>query len=193
MGQAQTTASVVHYKRTGDQESQTTQVVAKCIAEHTDKNMGCRDLDYLLMEWLERKVGEDDPSFGDEVRTNQKQRLRALEGIEQGRIALSSDHQGMIQIDDLREDIDFEYDMVIEEYEEIVEPVINRFKGFIDELIAKPALQDPLIFNRIHSVELCGDGMRTTAFENVLKEKFPKESEQTRVMNALEFMPKGAA
>jgi heat shock protein 4 len=75
----------------------------RIIIHNNDRNLGARNMDYLLVE----KLGEEfTKKVGADPRRNVRSRLRMLDGIEKQRKILSSNKEATVHLESLLEDED---------------------------------------------------------------------------------------
>jgi len=126
----------------------------KIVCHHSDRNLGGRDFDYLIMQ----KIGaEFDEKFGCDSLEAPRCRLRMMEAAEKARKLLTADTEAGINLDYLLEEEDLIRSLNREEFEQIIEPVMTRFKKVLEETLDKSGIDS----DDLYSVELIGDGTRT--------------------------------
>ncbi len=125
----------------------------KIITEFHDRNLGVRDMDWILYEYyckmLEEKCDED-------PRNNKKVRIRILQGLEKQRKKLSSDDEGTINLEYLFMDEDLYHTIKLKDYLKLVAPVLKKFEA----LIRKSYNYLKGKKYKLHSVEIVGGGSR---------------------------------
>lgn len=91
----------------------------KIIIHNSDRNLGARNFDYLLVDLLgeefTKKVGSD-------PRKNVRARLRMLDYIEKQRKVLSANIEATIHLESLLEDEDLHKNLKRSEFEELIAP-----------------------------------------------------------------------
>jgi heat shock protein 4 len=96
----------------------------RIIIHKSDRNIGARNMDALLVEKLgaefTKKVGSD-------PRKNVRARLRMLDVIEKQRKILSGNKECTIHLESLLEDEDLHKNLQRSEFEELIGPMIDRF------------------------------------------------------------------
>lgn len=127
----------------------------KIIYTQSDRNLGARQIDYLLFELF---GGEFYKKYGCDPRPNARCRLRLLDGIEKCRKLLTSNKEADVNCDSLMEDEDFHKHFKRTELEELIGPFLERFKNLVSEAYDKSGLKGKLDF-----VELVGDATRMPA------------------------------
>ena len=140
------------------------EVEYKVVFDVSDKNLGGRNLDFKLLEWVaEHEDVKDQLAENNlDIVKNTKNRSKAIESIEKARKALSSDTDARIDLT-ITDDVEFELELEIDQFNEIIEPFNNKLIELIDQ--AKSKLEHHGIeVARIKTVELLGDTSRTTLF-----------------------------
>jgi len=122
-----------HSKLTVSIASFTTKKMKIC-THHSDRNLGARDMDLIL---LEKVGGEFADKYGCDPRKNVRTRLRMLDTIEKQRKILSANQETTINIECLMEDEDLHRNIKRTEFEELVAPLIERFSTVCQEALAK--------------------------------------------------------
>jgi heat shock protein 4 len=106
----------------------------KILGHHSNRNMGARQIDYILFQEL-GKIFEK--KYGCDPRTNVRCRLRMLEGIEKMRKILSSNSEASINLESLMEDEDLNKTFKRADLEELIDPVISDFYMTLKESVEK--------------------------------------------------------
>ena len=70
--------------------------------------------------------------MGDKVLSGLKPRLRALEGIEKTRIALSSDDTAQLTLDELVDGEDVERDLELDAFNGLIAPLTDQLAQLLD-------------------------------------------------------------
>ena len=104
----------------------------KILATHSNKNLGARQIDYLLFELL---GGEYAKKYGCDPRTNVRCRLRLLDAIEKVRKLLTSNKEADVHCESLMEDEDLHKHMNRDELEELMGPFVADFKACLEEAL----------------------------------------------------------
>ena len=106
----------------------------RIVAHHSDRNLGARNMDYLLVDILgeefTKKVGSD-------PRKNVRCRLRMLDFIEKQRKILSSNKEGTIHLESLLDDEDLHKNINRTEFEELIQPMLDKVQGVLEETLLK--------------------------------------------------------
>jgi heat shock protein 4 len=91
-------------------------------------------MDYLLVE----KLGEEfAKKVGSDPRKNIRCRLRMLDVIEKQRKILSSNKEATIHLESLLEDEDLHKNIQRTEFEELIQPMIERFSAVLQETLER--------------------------------------------------------
>lgn len=104
----------------------------RIINHKSDRNIGARNFDYLLADLLgeafTKKVGAD-------PRKNIRSRLRMLDAIEKQRKILSGINECTIHIESLLEDEDLHKNLKREEFEQLIQPLIDKFTQLLQDTL----------------------------------------------------------
>lgn len=157
----------------------------KIIYTHSDRNMGARQIDFLLFDLF---GGEFNKKYGCDPRPNARCRLRLLDSIEKMRKLLTSNKEADVNCDSLMEDEDFHKHFSRTELEELIGPFLERFRKAVQESYEKSGLKD----KKLDFVELVGDATRMPAIQEILKEIYPG-MELSRTLNSQETVARGCA
>jgi heat shock protein 4 len=125
----------------------------KILATHSDKNLGARQIDYLLFELF---GGEFEKKYGCDPRTSPRCRLRLLDSIEKVRKLLTANKEADVHCEALMEDEDLHRHMTRDELEELMAPFTGRFRKCLEEALEKSGLSN----EKIDFVELVGEATR---------------------------------
>jgi len=126
----------------------------KIVCHHSDRNLGGRDFDYIIMEKL---AAEFDKKYGEDPMENSRCKLRIMEAVEKCRKILSADKEAGINVDYLLNEEDLVRSLKREEMEQLIDPCLTRFTTLLKETIELSKLTTA----DIHFVELLGDCTRT--------------------------------
>lgn len=97
----------------------------KILCHNSDRNLGARNMDYLLVD----KFGEEfAKKFGSDPRKQPRCRLRMLDFIEKARKILSANLEATIHLESLLEDEDLHKNLKRPEFEELIQPIITKFQ-----------------------------------------------------------------
>ena len=86
----------------------------KIIATHSDKNLGARQIDYVLFDLL---AAEFEKKYGCDPRESPRARLRLLDSIEKARKLLTSNKEADVICESLMEDEDLKRHFLREDLE----------------------------------------------------------------------------
>lgn len=89
----------------------------KMIYESHMPQMGCKNIDQLMLSYYADQFEKANPNMDISVMESKKAVLKLLEGIEKQRRVLSGNHEYDFNIDCLLEDNDFSYTMKREQFE----------------------------------------------------------------------------
>jgi len=104
----------------------------KILCHHSDRNLGARDFDYLMME----VIGEEfHKKHGMDVVNNLRCKLRILEGVEKARKIISSTTDALLNVDALMEDTDMNRKISRDEFEKMCNPLLMRFAQVLQETL----------------------------------------------------------
>lgn len=143
LGHSKTTVTVVAFR----------QGEMKILASHSDRNVGARNIDYMLVD----KYGEQFAKKYDcDPRKNVRARLRMLDAIEKQRKILSANSETTLNIESLLEDEDLHANMKRSDLEEWMGPWAEDFKACCKKALEKSGLS----VDKIDSVEMVGEGTR---------------------------------
>jgi len=109
----------------------------KILASHSDRNIGARNIDYMLVE----KFGEEfTKKYGCDPRKNVRSRLRMLDSIEKCRKILSANLEASLNIESLLEDEDLHSNLKRSDMEEWMGQWSKDFEGCCTDALAKSGL-----------------------------------------------------
>ena len=113
LGHSKTTVTIAGFKQ---QES-------RVICHKSDRNLGGRDMDYVIMQKLSDEFAA---KYGCDPRESPRCRLRLFETIEKSRKLLSGDTEAHISIDYLLEEQDLNRKLPRDEFEQLIDPIIRQ-------------------------------------------------------------------
>jgi heat shock protein 4 len=131
----------------------------RIVIHKSDRNLGARNMDALLVE----KLGEEfAKKVGSDPRKNVRCRLRMLDVIEKQRKILTGNKEATIHLESLLEDEDLHKNIKREEFEELIQPMIEKFTALMQEALnesgknllenkARKELKLSLYYERLHS------------------------------------------
>jgi len=118
MGQSKTTISFSSF----------TKNVQKVISVTSERFLGGRDLDYLLLEHFSNVFKK---KFGSNPMNSAKCRLRLIDAIAKTRKILTSNKEASLSVESLMDDEDLNCMLTRDEFEQIVAPVLEKFRNII--------------------------------------------------------------
>lgn len=106
----------------------------KIIVHNSDRNLGARNFDYLLVDILGEEFNK---KYGVDPRKNIRARLRMLDVIEKQRKILSANIEATVHLESLLEDEDLHKNIKRTEFEELIAPQIERLTKVLQETLEK--------------------------------------------------------
>jgi heat shock protein 4 len=100
----------------------------KIITHKSDRNIGARNFDYLLVDIL---GAEFTKKYGADPRKNVRARLRMLDTIEKQRKILSANSEATIHLESLLEDEDLHKNLKREEFEQLIKPYVDKLQELV--------------------------------------------------------------
>ena len=155
------------------------------LSQYHDRNLGCRDIDYLLLEFYRQYLLKT--AHGADLFENKKAMIKVMENIEKQRKILSANSEHSLNMEYLLDDNDLTYTMKREELEKLAEPVLSKL--FV--ALQKYKVELELAGVKLHSIELVGGGTRIPAFIRLVQSLF--KMDPTRTINSSEAVAKGCA
>lgn len=155
------------------------------LAQLHERNLGCRDIDYILLEFY-RSVFEKS-SGGLDIFESRKAIVKLSENIEKQRKILSANSEHSMNLEYLMEENDLLYNLKREELERLAEPVFKRIAECLIRL--KAELDEKKI--KVDAIEMVGGGTRIPAFQKIIEKLF--KMEPVRTLNSSESIAKGCA
>lgn len=157
----------------------------KIIIHNSDRNIGARNFDYLLVD----KLGEAfTKKVGSDPRKNVRARLRMLDVIEKQRKILSANLEATIHLESLLEDEDLHQNVKRQEFEDMIMPYIDKMTALLQDTLQRSGLTK----EQIHSVEMVGEATRIPIVQERCKEVFGKD-QVSRTLNSLECVARGCS
>ena len=142
--------------------------------------IGGRNFNNIIMEYCLCDFKKKN-NLNDNIIINEKSKLRLLEAIEKGRKALSINNEINILVESFFHDIDLEYFITKEKFEEMISNEILIIKNFIIEF-KKNTFENNILPKNL-SVEISGELMRTPILQNLIKEIFNIEVSKTLLID----------
>ena len=158
---------------------------AQILFEKNLINVGTRNFDLKMLELYLKKF-EDQYNMEDH-RDSPKVRIRLLDSIEKQRKILSANTEASCNVECLFDDLDFNYTMNREEFEELNQDIIDRIR----DLLLKSMDESKLKLKDLHSVEVVGGGARTPVVQKMIEEILGKPVSKT--LDASESISRGCA
>lgn len=156
----------------------------KIIRQHSDRNLGARNMDMLLFEVFAK---EFEQKFGLSLNDNFRAKLKMFDAIERLRTRLTANKVAEIEIEALMDDHDFKKTITREEFEAMIQPVVLTLANRLDEAVKFASMQP----SNLHVIELIGDATRIPAVISTVQTVYQKEC--SRTMNSQDSIAKGCA
>ena len=154
-----------------------TKKLVKVVSVTSERFCGARDLDYLIAEQLSYEFQK---RYGIDPLDSPKAKISLLNTINKCRKTLTVNKDVTISVDSLMEGNDLVYNLKRENFEKIVNPILQKFENLCKASIQK-ALNMKVNISNLHSVEMVGDTLRTPILNNIIKNVFKKELSKTLV------------
>jgi heat shock protein 4 len=174
IGHSNYTCSVVEFKKG--------ELAVKATA--WDRNFGGRDFDKALVDHLAK---EFKTKHGVDIYTHGRAMARTIAAAEKTKKVLSANQQAPVNIESLMNDVDVSALVTRQEFEAMIEPLLNRTHEPLEAALA----QAKLTKEDIDTVEVIGGGSRVPALKERIQSFFGKPLSFT--MNADEAMARGCA
>ncbi len=158
-----------------------------------DRSLGGRDITWALAQ----HIGEEfKKKHGIDVRSKPKPMLKLLDAAEKAKKTLSPigvDH-AMVNIESLAEDVDFSFQLKLEDLHVIIEPFLSR----MDTPIRSCLEEAEIMPNELDAVEIVGGGTRIPAVRSKIAEIVGSDQNALNMglsttMNAEEAVARGCA
>ncbi|KAK9436790.1 Heat shock protein Hsp88 [Metarhizium brunneum] len=149
-----------------------------------DRNFGGRDFDKALVDHLAK---EFKGKYKVDIYTHGRAMARTIAAAEKTKKILSANQQAPVNIESLMNDIDVAAMITRQEFEAMVEPLLNRTQAPLEQALA----QAKLTKDDIDVVEIVGGGSRVPALKERIQAFFGKPLSYT--MNADEAVARGCA
>ncbi|CAL8069446.1 unnamed protein product [Calicophoron daubneyi] len=138
------------------------------MATSYNRNLGGRNFDYLIFEYLKKKFDEQYRTVKDDWSTLSKYRLLSECRNLKERMSVNSDPLP-IHIDYLVENYNLDETMGRREFEDLSADLLKQFRTVLEDCLERANVR------RIDSVEMVGGGMRIPALKAVVKDVFKRE------------------
>lgn len=149
-----------------------------------DRHFGGRDFDRALVEHLQKEfLGK----YKIDIFTNPKAQTRVFAAAEKLKKVLSANQQAPLNIESLMNDVDVRAMITRQEFEAMVEPLLNR----VDTVLEQALAESKLTKDDIDIVEVVGGGSRVPAIKERIQAFFGKPLSFT--LNLDEAIARGCA
>lgn len=149
-----------------------------------DKDFGGRDFDRALVEHLAK---EFKGKYKVDIMTHGRALARTIAAAEKTKKILSANQQAPVNIESLMNDIDASTMITRQEFEAMIEPLLNRTQAPLEQALA----QAKLTKEDIDIIEVVGGGSRVPALKDRIQAFFGKPLSYT--LNADEALARGSA
>ncbi|KAM3485804.1 hypothetical protein MY8738_001090 [Beauveria namnaoensis] len=149
-----------------------------------DRDFGGRDFDKALVDHLAK---EFKTKYNADIYTHGRAMARTIAAAEKCKKVLSANQQSAVNIESLMNDIDVSVNVTRQEFEDMIQPLLNRTFDPLEAALA----QAKLTKDDIDIVEVVGGGSRVPALKERLQSFFGKPLSFT--MNADEAIARGCA
>lgn len=102
------------------------------MSHYSERNLGARNIDQLLVEILGEEFSK---KFGCDPRKNPKTRIKMLDAIEKQRKILSGNTEATILCESLMEDEDLKRNVTRQEFEELIEPMVEKVRNVLQKTL----------------------------------------------------------
>lgn len=174
IGHTNYTCSVVEFKKG--------ELAVKATA--WDRNFGGRDFDKALVDYL---ATEFKAKYKVDIYTHGRAMARTIAAAEKTKKILSANQQSPVNIESLMNDVDVSTMITRQDFETMIEPLLNRTQQPLEQVLA----QANLTKDDIDVVEVVGGGSRVPALKERIQAFFGKPLSFT--MNADEAVARGCA
>jgi molecular chaperone DnaK (HSP70) len=148
----------------------------KVISVTHERFCGAREFDYLIMEHVSNVFKQ---KYGSNPMNNPKCRMRLIDAIMKTRKILTSNREAPLNVECLIDDDDLNYMLTRDEFEKIIEPVLNKMRNLFVTSITNAASEGKFNIADLHSVEMVGDAVRTPIVQQIVKDIFGLELSKT--------------
>ncbi|UNI22067.1 adenyl-nucleotide exchange factor sse1 [Purpureocillium takamizusanense] len=174
IGHSNYTCSIVEFKKG--------ELAVKATA--WDRNFGGRDFDKALVDHLAK---EFKGKYKVDIYTHGRAMARTIAAAEKTKKILSANQQAPVNIESLMNDVDASAMVTRQEFEAMIEPLLNRTHHPLEQALA----QAKLTKEDIDVIEIVGGGSRVPALKERIQEFFGKPLSFT--VNADEAVARGCA
>jgi molecular chaperone DnaK (HSP70) len=148
----------------------------KVISVSSERFCGAREFDYLIMEQMSNLFKQ---KYGSNPMNNPKCRMRMIDAIMKTRKILTANREAGLNVECLMDDEDLHYNLTREEFEKIIEPVLNKIKNLFTSALNNALAEAKFQLPDLHSVEMVGDAVRTPIIQQIVKDVFGLELSKT--------------
>ena len=149
-----------------------------------DRNFGGRDFDKALVDHLAK---EFQAKHKIDINSNARARARVITAAEKTKKILSANQQAPVNIESVMNDVDVSAMVTRQEFEALIEPLLNKTQVPLEQVLAQAKLSK----DDIDIVEIVGGASRVPAVKERIQSFFGKTLSYT--MNADEAVARGAA
>lgn len=149
-----------------------------------DRHFGGRDFDKALVDHFAKEFKE---KYKIDIKTNSKAHVRVVAAAEKMKKILSANAQAPISIESLMNDVDVQGVMKREELEELLQPLLERATGPLEQALAEAKLK----IEDIDAVEMVGGCTRVPSLKERISKYFQKPLSFT--LNQDEAVARGCA
>ncbi|PHH76238.1 hypothetical protein CDD83_4303 [Cordyceps sp. RAO-2017] len=174
IGHSNYTCSVVEFKKG--------ELAVKATA--WDRNFGGRDFDKALVDHLAK---EFKMKYKVDIHTHGRAMARTIAAAEKTKKILSANQQAPVNIESLMNDIDASAMVTRQEFEAMIEPLLNRAHIPLEHALTQAKISK----DNIDAIEIVGGGSRVPALKDRIQSFFGKTLSYT--MNADEAVARGCA
>ncbi|KAH7327897.1 heat shock protein 70 family [Stachybotrys elegans] len=149
-----------------------------------DRNFGGRDFDKALVDHLAK---EFKGKYKVDIYTHGRAMARTIAAAEKTKKILSANQQAPVNIESLMNDVDVSAMITRQEFEAMIEPLLNRTQAPLEQALAQAKVSK----EDIDVIEIVGGGSRVPALKERIQAFFGKPLSYT--MNADEAIARGCA
>jgi heat shock protein 4 len=149
-----------------------------------DRHFGGRNFDKALVDHFAKEFKE---KYKIDINENAKGRFRVIAGVEKLKKILSANQAAPLNIESVMNDIDVRSELKREELEALVQPLIQRATGPIEQALKEAGLKP----EDIDAIEMVGGCTRVPSLKNAIQEFFGKPLSFT--LNQDEAVARGCA
>lgn len=132
----------------------------------TERNLGCRNIDQCILEFL---IKEFEEKYKTKVERTPKTLYKLREAVSQARKILTANQDTTISIDSFDNDIDMNIKLSRKLMEIIIANEVEAFRALLNKSLETFKSKNSNQYN-LHSVEMVGDGVRIPIIQQVIEE-----------------------